>query len=180
MSSLINCESCKSELATTANNCPKCGAINNWQHPMLTKFFEDVEHEKVSFETSCRYVQPDRNTLMFYTNDTSLFNPKWHLTLWGVVTFICFLGMAINWAQWGLAAAWILGSITTLGFWIGLISWHAAFLIKTISGQFGDLPPGKRLKVDFSSDQIQFESNHSKYWDEIKSYFEKNQNRVAA
>lgn len=36
--SLINCKTCQSEMAYSANNCPKCGGANDWIHPKIEEF----------------------------------------------------------------------------------------------------------------------------------------------
>lgn len=43
MDKLITCPTCQKPLATTAVNCPHCGAVNDWTPPAMQQLLAELE-----------------------------------------------------------------------------------------------------------------------------------------
>ena len=76
MNGLIDCNACHTEIANSADNCPKCGAKNDYRHPEIIRFLENVENIKLPEE--CEYAVTDRTSLAVQHISKSIMKPHYH------------------------------------------------------------------------------------------------------
>ena len=86
MNELIECKTCKKSIACLAENCPACGAPNDWLHPDVAQFLSwrktAVNSRHISFA----------NTKTAVSGQTATYSPWW---AWAVALVICVIGSLV-------------------------------------------------------------------------------------
>lgn len=100
---LVPCKSCGAQLSVLAQACPKCGAPNNWQHPVIERFHAD--------RASIRA----RRAFTFHASKTKV----WGATASFVPIWANALAMLIS--VTGVFAGLLLGGWFSIGVAVGLV-----------------------------------------------------------
>lgn len=141
MDKLITCPTCQKQLATTAVNCPHCGAANDWTPPAMQQLLAELE-SGLDLPDSYRW-QREGPLLMIRTYQEGLREPTSQIVILSLLGGVLSMVTAVEWFGWALIV-------------LGLLRVASLFLSKH---------KGERwLALDYSADQPDWRSNDERYF----------------
>ena len=183
MNGLIDCNACHTEIANSADNCPKCGAKNDYRHPEIIRFLENVEN--IELPEKCEYAVTDRTSLAVQYISKSIMKPHYHFIKAFFLIFVSaglssfFLESMILWTfmYYILPTFFLIYSIMGfIQYWFKIneqtmINLGAEFYCGHI--QSGNSPSygNKIIYFDFSENPVKIESNDNEFWSELLKFF---------
>ncbi len=164
MAELINCLACNNEIATTANACPKCGAANEWIHPSIQRFLEDIKAAKISWNKSGQL-----SDLLYNWNRYSIAGtaetkkeswlPRW-IRIPGNLLFGLFFLFDVIPSLWAVSYSDVIPGIIFLMFlFIVLVAMNWSSSKKL------------NFSIDFKSKPPTWKSDDEEAWEGLREYF---------
>lgn len=155
---LIRCKACGNLIGTNALSCPRCGQMNNWTHPEIQQFIDNID--RIKLPQDYKYLT-NRDWLEI---EATLPTGAARWMLFALISV--FVGVPCG----GAGMAWFPFQIATLLFGV------LVFLVPTfclvmafIAGlSFGDRT---RCTVDFSESPPRWSADNPEAWRNLKRFF---------
>ncbi len=155
---LIRCKACGNPIGTHALSCPRCGQMNDWTHPEIQRFIDNID--RIKLPQNYRYIA-NRDKLDIEATPPSR-AARWMLL------GVAFLLMSVPCG--GAAVMWFPPPASTLAFgFFMLFAPLGCFSIAFLKGLTATMVT--RCTVDFSENPPRWSADNPEAWRSLKRFF---------
>ena len=154
---LLQCSACTHAIAPSAASCPKCGAMNTYEHPKITSMKRLRLDEKVGFDYEATSLVVEGKM----HSSTELFGILPFLSILAAIV-VGFFGGLLSFSGLLLAAAQLLCGFLFIAGMAGI----GVFILKLIFGR-----PADTFRIEFVSGSPVWTSTNDQAWAPVKKHF---------